>query len=55
MKRGHFIGIDTHCQFCEIAVVPARGELVRRDRFDTCIPALLAVIEAVPRSAEPAR
>src|ERR1051326_3360117 len=49
MKRGHFIGMDTHCQFCEIAVVNQAGELVGRERRDTCIPALLEVIEEVPR------
>lgn len=49
MKRGHFIGMDTHCQFCEIAVVDARGDVVLRDRCDTSIPTLLAVIEKVPQ------
>jgi transposase len=49
MKRGHSIGIDVHCQFCEFAVVNAPGEVVGRDRCDTTIPALLAVVEAVPR------
>jgi transposase len=49
MKRGHFIGIDVHCQFCEIGVVNGPGEVVRRDRCETTIPALLRVVEAVPR------
>jgi transposase len=49
MKRAHFIGMDTHCQFCEIAVVNACGDVVLRDRCDTCIPMLLAVIEKVPQ------
>src|SRR5215467_7217088 len=49
MKRGHFIGMDTHCQFCEIAVVNHSGALVRRDRCATCIPDLLKIIEQVPR------
>jgi transposase len=49
MKRRHFIGIDTHCQFCEIAVVNSAEELVQRDRRGTSIPALLEVIETVPR------
>ncbi len=49
MKRSHFIGIDVHCQFCEIAVVNATGKVVHRDRCETTIPALLRVIEEVTR------
>src|SRR6516162_3726551 len=49
MKRSHFIGIDVHCQFCELAVVNAAGQMVQRDRCDTAIPALLQVIDGVAR------
>lgn len=49
MKRGHFIGMDVHCQFCEIAVVDAEGKVVGRERTDTTIAALMPVVEAVPR------
>jgi transposase len=49
MKRSHFIGIDVHCQFCEIAVVDTAGKVVHRDRCDTTITALLQVMEAVAR------
>ena len=49
MKRSHFIGIDVHCQFCETAVVNSAGVVVSRDRCDTTIPALLQVVESVPR------
>src|SRR6516225_11920040 len=49
MKRHHFIGIDVHCQFCEIAVVDTVGKVVFRDRCATTIPTLLAVLEKVPR------
>jgi len=49
MKRHHFIGIDVHCQFCEIAVVDAVGKVVCRDRCATTISTLLAVLEKVPR------
>ena len=49
MKRGHFIGIDCHCQFCEIAVVDVRGAVAQRHRCETTIPALRQVLEAVPR------
>ena len=44
MKRGYFIGIDTHCQFCEIAVVNSVGEVVHRDRCDTSLAALLRIV-----------
>jgi transposase len=48
MKRGHFIGIDVQCQFCEIAVITTAGQVVRRDRCATTIPALREVVAAVP-------
>ena len=49
MKRSYFIGIDVHCQFCEIAVVDVVGNVMFRDRCTTTIPTLLAVLEKVPR------
>jgi transposase len=49
MKRGHFIGMDVHGQFCEIAVVDAHGKVVGRERTDTTIAALTPVLERVPR------
>jgi transposase len=49
MKRRHFIGIDVHCQFCEIAVLNGAGKVVQRERCDTTIPALVAVLQGVPR------
>jgi len=49
MKRSHLIGIDVHCQFCEIAVVDAVGKVVCRDRCATSIQTLLTVLEKVPR------
>jgi hypothetical protein len=45
MKRCHFIGVDSHCPFCEIAVVDSRGGVIQRNRCDTAIPAVLQVIE----------
>ena len=47
MKRCHFIGMDVHCQFCEIAVVTPGGDVCHRQRCDTTIPALREAIEAV--------
>ena len=49
MKRRYVIGVDCHCLFCEFAVIDSAGQVVRRDRRDTTIPALVEVIEAVPR------
>ena len=49
MKQTHFIGIDVHCQFCEIAVLTTAGQVVRRERCATTIPALREVVAAVPR------
>jgi transposase len=49
MKRGHFIGVDVHCLFCEIAVVTAAGKVVQRDRCPTTISALQELVAAVPR------
>lgn len=49
MKRWHFIGLDTHCQFCEAAVVNSQGTVVHHNRCETAIPRLLQVVEAVPR------
>jgi transposase len=49
MKRGHYIGVDVHCQFCEIVVLDGHGDVVGRARTDTTITALAAVLEKVPR------
>jgi transposase len=49
MKQRHFIGLDTHCQFCAVAVVDRWGQLVFRQRCSTCVPTLLRVIAQVAR------
>src|SRR5436309_3570069 len=49
MKRGCFIGLDTHCQFCEMAAIDADGKLLQRERCVTTIPALVKLLESVPR------
>lgn len=49
MEQGRIIALDTHCAFTEVAVLNARGVLVRRQRTATEIPALRAVVEAVKR------
>ena len=49
MKRDHFIGMDVHCQFCELAVLNASGKVVERTRCATTISTLVEAIEQVPR------
>lgn len=49
MKRGHFIGMDTHCQFCELAAVTDAGRLTQRGRCATTIPDLVEWLESIPR------
>jgi transposase len=52
MKRLHFIGLDVHCQFTELAVVSETGHVIQRQRCPTTIPALREALEAIapPRS-----
>ena len=47
MKRCHFIGLDVHCQFTELAVVTQSGHLTQRQRCPTTIPALRAALDAI--------
>lgn len=49
MKRCHYIALDTHCPFTEMAVVTQAGRLTQRQRHPTTIPDLVRAIEAVPR------
>lgn len=49
MKRCHFIGLDTHGQFCVMAAVDPQGQVIERGRCDTNIPALVELLEQVPR------
>lgn len=49
MRREHFIGLDAHCAFCEMAVMTSSGRVTQRRRVDTKIPELTAALEAVPR------
>jgi transposase len=49
MKRGYFIGMDSHCQTCDLAAVDAAGELHQRGCVVTAIPLLVEWITAIPR------
>jgi len=49
MKRCHYIGLDVHCSFTELAVVTQAGRLTKRQRCATTIPALRAALDAIAR------
>jgi transposase len=49
MSAQHFIALDTHCEFCEMVAVSNTGRVMKRDRCETTIPALVSVIEGVRR------
>lgn len=45
----HFIALDVHCAFSEMAVVSAQGKLLRRARCATAIPAIVEQLKRVRR------
>lgn len=47
--KEHFIALDVHCEFCEMAAITHSGRELCRDRCATTIPALVAAIDAVRR------
>lgn len=49
MKRRYFIGLDAHCQSCDLAAANANGDLLRRLSCRTTIPNLVAFLDEVPR------
>jgi transposase len=49
MKRCHFIGLDTHGQFCELAAVDHKGLVIARGRCDTNIPELVELLDQVSK------
>lgn len=49
MRAEHFIALDTHCSFSEMAVVNASGKVIEQARCDTTIPAIVAALETVRR------
>jgi len=49
MKRSHFIGVDVHCRFSEVAVIDSAGAIVSRAQCRTNIPALILELEKVAR------
>ena len=49
MSAQYFIALDTHCEFCEMVAVSISGRIVKRQRCETTIPALVAALEGVHR------
>ena len=47
--KTHFIGLDTHGQFCDAVAVNNKGAVVFRGRSKTNIPALVDLLEKVPK------
>lgn len=45
----HYIALDVHCAFSEMAAINSRGELVKRERCPTTIGALAALLENLAR------
>ena len=45
----HYIALDVHCAFTEIAVVTASGRLTKRLRCDTAVPTLVEAVESIGR------
>ena len=49
MPREHFIALDTHCEFCEMVAISSTGRIVKRERCDTTISALVTLLETIRR------
>jgi transposase len=49
MDTEHYIGLDVHCTFADMAVVTTSGRLTKRWRGATTIPSLREAIESVRR------
>lgn len=49
MSAQYFIALDTHCEFCEMVAISQSGKIVKRDRCQTTIPALVEALEGVRR------
>jgi len=49
MVTQHFIAMDVHCAFCEMAVMTGSGTIAHRQTINTTIPELVAALEGVRR------
>jgi len=50
MRTDHYIGLDVHCEFTEMAVVTSSGRITKRHRCKTAVPPL---VEAITQIAHP--
>jgi transposase len=49
MRGIHYIGMDAHCEFCELKACKPSGEMIFSWRGPTAIPGLREAIDHVPR------
>jgi predicted NBD/HSP70 family sugar kinase len=49
MSTKHFIALDTHGSFSEMAVVSQAGRILKRERCATAIPPLVELLDSVRR------
>jgi transposase len=49
MKQRHFIGVDVHCKFSEVAAVTEAGRAAYQGRCATSIPTLVQELEKISR------
>ena len=49
MSTIHYIALDVHCAFTEMAVVTSSGRLTKQGRYPTTIPDLVEAVETVRR------
>ena len=47
VRTNHYISLDVHCEFTEIAVVTGTGQITKRHRCKTAIPSLLEAITGI--------
>lgn len=49
MRHQHYVGLDVHCQFTQVAVISESGQLLRQQQCPTTIPAIAQTLESVRR------
>ena len=51
----HFIALDVHCAFSEMAAMTRTGKVVEQDRCDTTIPDLVRMLSTIGHLTGPAQ
>jgi len=49
MRHPHYVGLDVHCRFTQVAVISESGHLLRQQECPTTIPAIVQALESVRR------